>query len=199
MRTVLVLGAEGGLLVQEVLKYETVTHIDVVEHFDTAPLVHKTPVLQNLNRHVFDDKRVQIHDASLFDFVHEQKYDAIFMDLPESGNAFTAQYYEDETFTLLLRTLKKDGFLVTQAGSPFFSPRSFWNHVHVISSVDKHVFVYPYHANIPSFGEWGFVILGRRALRWDDMRLPDDVRFLTNEVIPQLFFFSNDLRTSQAG
>ena len=75
----------------------------------------------------------------------------------------------------------------------------FWNHVHVISSVDKHVFVYPYHANIPSFGEWGFVILGRRALRWDDMRLPDDVRFLTNEVISQLFFFSNDMRTSQAG
>jgi len=66
MRNILVLGAEGGLLVQEVLKYETVTHVDVVEHFDTASLVHKTPVLRGLNHHVFDDKRVQIHDTPFF-------------------------------------------------------------------------------------------------------------------------------------
>jgi len=134
-----------------------------------------------------------------FDFVHGQKYDAIFMDLPEAGNSRTAQYYKPETFALLLQVLKEDGFLVTQAGSPFFSPFSFWEHVEVISSVDKNAFVYPYHTNVPSFGEWGFVILGQKELIWNDLRLPNDVRFLTNEVIPQFFFFSNDMRLSQAG
>ena len=97
-------------LVQEVLKYETVTRVDVVEHFDTASLVRKTPALRSLNHNVFDDKRVQIHEASLFDFVRGQQYDAIFMDLPEAGNRHTAQYYKRETFALLLQALKKDGF-----------------------------------------------------------------------------------------
>ena len=199
MRDVLVLGAEGGLLVQEVLKYETVTRVDVFEHFDTASLVHKTPVLRSLNHNVFDDKRVQIHDTTIFDFVRSQRYDAIFMDLPESGNRHTAQYYKRETFALLLQVLKEDGFLVTQAGSPFFSPFSFWEHVEIISSVDEQTFVYPYHTNVPSFGEWGFVTLSRREQKWDDISLPDDVRFLPDEMIPQLFFFSNDMRISQAG
>lgn len=201
IRNVLVLGAEGGLLIQEVLKYETVTHIDVVEHFETASLVQKTSILRQLNHYALDDKRVQIHDIPLFDFVsnNPNMYDAVFMDLPESGNSLTAQYYEYETFVLLLQLLKKDGFLVTQAGSPFFSPYSFWGHVQMISSLDKNAFVYPYHANVPSFGEWGFVILSRRELIWDVISLPTDVRFLTKEVIPLLFSFSNDMRVSESG
>ena len=201
MRNVLVLGAEGGLLVQEVLKYETVARVDVVEHLGTAFLVQKTPILRQLHHHVFDDERVQVHDTPLFDFIFEQtnKYDAIFMDLPESGNAFTARYYEQETLLLLLSVLEEDGFLVTQAGSPFFSPLSFWNHVRTISSLDKHTFVYPYHTNVPSFGEWGFVILSRRERTWDDISLPNDLRFLTTEMIPFLFSFSNDMLVSESG
>ena len=121
------------------------------------------------------------------------------MDLPESGNAFTARYYEQETLLLLLSVLEEDGFLVTQAGSPFFSPLSFWNHVRTISSLDKHTFVYPYHTNVPSFGEWGFVILSRRERTWDDISLPNDLRFLTTEMIPFLFSFSNDMLVSESG
>lgn len=199
MRNVLVLGAEGGLLVQEVLKYETVTRVDIVEHFDTASLVRKTPALRSLNHDVFDDNRVHIHEASLFDFVPGQQYDAIFMDLPEAGNRHTAQYYKREIFSVLLQALKKDGFLVTQAGSPFFSKFSFWEHVDVMSGLEKQAFVYPYHANVPSFGEWGFVILSRRALDWDDISLPEGVRFLTRETIPLLFSFSKDMLVSESG
>ncbi len=149
--------------------------------------------------HAFGDKRVQFHETSLFDFVRDQKYDAIFMDLPEAGNSRTAQYYKHETFALLLQVLKKDGFLVTQAGSPFFSPFSFWAHVDVISKLNKQAFVYPYHVNVPSFGEWGFVILSRRELLWDNISLPEEVRFLTKEKIPLLFSFSKDMLVSESG
>ena len=162
-------------------------------------MVRKTPALRSLNHNVFDDNRVHVHDTSLFDFVRGQQYDAIFMDLPEAGNRHTAQYYKRESFSVLLQALKKDGFLVTQAGSPFFSRFSFWEHVDVMSGLDKQAFVYPYHANVPSFGEWGFVILSRHALDWDDISLPEDVRFLTGETIPLLFSFSKDMLVSESG
>ncbi|HSW24026.1 MAG TPA: polyamine aminopropyltransferase, partial [Burkholderiaceae bacterium] len=50
----------------------------------------------------------------------------------------------------------------------------------------------PYHAHVPSFGEWGFVLMGRRP--WQPPRgLPPGLRFLTNDGLPALLQFPPDM------
>ena len=50
----------------------------------------------------------------------------------------------------------------------------------------------PYHAHVPSFGEWGFVIAGRRPYRLPDA-LPAGLRFLTAPTLALLFDFPLDM------
>jgi spermidine synthase len=50
----------------------------------------------------------------------------------------------------------------------------------------------PYHANVPSFGEWGYIIASHRPWRMPD-RLPGGLRFLGPETLPLLFDFPRDM------
>lgn len=45
---------------------------------------------------------------------------------------------------------------------------------------------------MPSFGEWGFVLAGRRAYRAPE-NYPVETSFLTVEVTPTLFQFPKDM------
>ena len=50
----------------------------------------------------------------------------------------------------------------------------------------------PYHAHVPSFGEWGFVLASRRPWRLPSS-LPPGLRFLTLEGLPALLQFPPDM------
>ena len=52
--------------------------------------------------------------------------------------------------------------------------------------------VVPYHAHVPSFGEWGFVIAGRRPFRMPQ-ELPPGLKFLSPQGLPPLFDFPRDM------
>jgi spermidine synthase len=59
----------------------------------------------------------------------------------------------------------------------------------------------PYHALVPSFGEWGFILAGRQDFanaipQGDFLRgavAPKNTRFLTSETLPGLFVFPADM------
>ena len=50
----------------------------------------------------------------------------------------------------------------------------------------------PYHAHVPSFGEWGFIIASRRPFK-APVALPSDLRFLDVTGLPVLFEFPPDM------
>jgi spermidine synthase len=50
----------------------------------------------------------------------------------------------------------------------------------------------PYHAYVPSFGDWGFVLAADRPLRPAQVKPKLPARFLTPALLPQLFVFSGD-------
>jgi spermidine synthase len=56
----------------------------------------------------------------------------------------------------------------------------------------------PYHANVPSFGEWGFVIASRRPYRLPTV-LPAGLRYLDVPTLPLLFNFPLDMARLPAG
>jgi spermidine synthase len=63
---------------------------------------------------------------------------------------------------------------VIQTTSPLVARQSFWTVVQTIESVGLRAT--PYHAHVPSFGEWGFVIASRRPYRLPTA-LPEGLRF----------------------
>ena len=71
--------------------------------------------------------------------------------------------------------------------------QSFWTVVNTIESVGLHTA--PYHVNVPSFGEWGFVVASRRpfSAATQARNLPADLRFLTVQTLPLLFDFPQDM------
>ncbi len=77
-----------------------------------------------------------------------------------------------------------------QTTSPLVARKSYWTVVQTIESVG--LTARPYHANVPSFGEWGFVIASRRPWRMPT-DLPSDLRFLNLQSLPQLFDFPRDM------
>jgi spermidine synthase len=68
--------------------------------------------------------------------------------------------------------------------------QSFWTVVATIESVGLKAA--PYHAHVPSFGEWGFVVAGRRPYR-PPAALPPDLKFLSLDSLPLLFDFPRDM------
>jgi spermidine synthase len=87
--------------------------------------------------------------------------------------------------------------MVTQATSPFFANKAFWCIVQTMETAfSEQVIkgaVYPYHVNVPSFGEWGFVLAAKRTKKWDDIEITVETRFLTTERLPSLFVFGRDI------
>ena len=77
-----------------------------------------------------------------------------------------------------------------QTTSPLVARRSFWTVVSTIESVG--LSATPYHAHVPSFGEWGFVVASRRPY-WPAPSLPAGLRFLDRQSLAQLFDFPLDM------
>ena len=78
------------------------------------------------------------------------------------------------------------GVVAIQSTSPLAAREAFWCIVATVRDVGLHAA--PYHAPIPSFGEWGFVLASREPLQAPD-RFPAALRYLTPAIARSLFEF----------
>lgn len=72
------------------------------------------------------------------------------------GKLYSAAFYR-----LLDKHLSVGALAVIQSTSPLYARQSFWCVVTTLESVGFKAT--PYHALVPSFGEWGFVLAGKRG------------------------------------
>lgn len=87
--------------------------------------------------------------------------------------------------------LAPGGWAVIQSTSPFVAPQAFWCVDHTLQAAGFTTAAY--HALVPSFGEWGFVLAGRSSFVAPTV-LPKGLRFLTPEVLSQMFSFPPDMQ-----
>lgn len=156
---VLILGGGDGLALREVLEYPDVTAATLVE-LDPAmiKLARHDPRLSTLNRHSFDDPRAHVVNEDAFAWLRadKERYDAIIVDMPDPDETATAKLYSVEFYALLTHALAADGRVVVQSGSPYFAQKEYWC---VETSIRTAGFATtPYHVDVPSFGDWGFVL-----------------------------------------
>jgi spermidine synthase len=200
-RQVLILGGGDGLAAREVLKYQSVRAVRLVD-LDPAvtDLAQTRTELVSLNRGSLSDPRVEIinRDAMLYLQDSRDFFDVILVDLPDPNTEALSKLYSRSFYALCARRLRPGGVLVTQATSPFFARSAFWCIVQTVESAGggdglPALRPLPYHVNVPSFGEWGFVLAGDRAVDPLTLRPSVTTRFLTPDTLKGMFSFGRDM------
>jgi hypothetical protein len=85
------------------------------------------------------------------------------------------------------------GRLVVQAGSPYFAPEAFWCIAATVEAAGLRTT--PYHVDVPSFGDWGFVLAARGAAPVPsvDPAVAERLRFLDGDVLAAATVFPRDV------
>ncbi|MBV8657787.1 MAG: polyamine aminopropyltransferase [Burkholderiales bacterium] len=192
-RRVLVLGGGDGLAVREILKYPQIESITLIELDPAMPrLSQRHPLLRKLNGDAFNSPRVHVINTDAFSWLEQQQdaYDFIVVDFPDPTNYSVGKLYTNTFYRLAERALSAQGRMVVQSTSPLYGRAAFWTIAKTIESVGLQV--QPYHALVPSFGEWGFVLAGRTPYQ-PPTQLPAHLRFLDAAAIPAMFQFPGDM------
>ncbi len=196
-RRVLVLGGGDGLAAREILKYSSVEQVTIVDLDPTVfELARTHPALTRLNDRSLYSPRVRTVARDAFVFLEETRrtYDLVVADLPDPNDVSLARLYSRTFYGLVRSRLAPRGVFVAQATSPYFAREAFWTIRETIAAAGfGHT--YPYHVNVPSFGEWGFVLAAERPLDPDAAGPTVDTRFLNEDVVPGLFRFPKDLQS----
>jgi len=192
-RKVAILGGGDGMAVREVLRYPQVEHITLVElDANMTRLFSTHEALVRLNGGALSSPKLRIVNTDAFLWLQDEgeMFDVIIVDFPDPTNFSIGKLYTNSFYALLEKRLAASGYAVIQTTSPLVARQSYWTVVQTLESVGLRTA--PYHANVPSFGEWGFVIASRRPYRLPD-ELPEGLRFLSPRSLPLLFDFPRDM------
>lgn len=190
---VLVLGGGDGLAAREILRYPEVQSVTLVD-LDPAitRLATRQGELAELNGHSLEHPRLRVVNADAMRFLAEDPgtYDVVVVDFPDPNNFSLGKLYTTGFYKLLKRRLAPEGVVVVQSTSPLYARRSFWCIDTTLRAAGFHT--QPYHALVPSFGEWGYVLVSHREA---PVRrpLPEGLRFLSEETQATLFQFPADM------
>ena len=193
-KKVLVLGGGDGMAVREILRYPSVQSVTLVELDPHMTRLFSTlPLLRKLNQDALLSPKLSIVNADAFGWLEQQAdkhFDVIVIDFPDPSNFALGKLYTTSFYQLVDQHLTAGGFCVVQTTSPLIARRSFWTVVGTLEAVG--LTTTPYHAHVPSFGEWGFVLAGRRP--WAVPRaLPAGLKFLDLNGLPALLNFPPDM------
>ena len=192
-RRVAVLGGGDGMAVREVLKYPSVQSITLVElDPNMTRLFTQDPAMARLNGGALSSPKLTIVNTDAFKWLQAgtDNFDVIIVDFPDPTNFSIGKLYTNSFYALLANRLSASGYAAIQTTSPLVARKSYWTIATTIESVG--LTATPYHANVPSFGEWGYLLASHRPWRMPTA-LPEGLRFLTPQTLPLLFNFPKDM------
>lgn len=195
-KNVLVLGGGDGLALRELLRYPAIEHVLLID-LDSAVTnaFRSLPIAKQLNGNALNDPRVTVRNEDAFRFLDEttDSFDLAIVDFPDPSNYAVGKLFTDAFYQMLRQRLSMRGVAVIQATSPQYARQSFWSIVTTTEAAGFHAF--PFHVYVPSFGDWGFVLVGGEhltppsTLRIDSQSL----KFLDASILPELFVFPRDI------
>ncbi|MGW6205811.1 polyamine aminopropyltransferase [Streptomyces sp. NPDC055089] len=196
--SVLIMGGGDGLALREVLRYDDVQHVTLVE-LDPAMtrLARDFEPLRDLNDDALDDPRVKVVNADAFNWLRgaRQQYDAVVIDFPDPDSAALAKLYSVEFYHLLGQVLTPQSRVMVQSGSPFFAPKTYWSIAKTIETAGYATT--EFQVDVPSFGNWGFVLATRGGGPPPPLRLASHaprLRYLDEAVLKAASVFPVDRR-----
>jgi spermidine synthase len=192
-KRVLVLGGGDGMAVREVLKYPSVEQVTLVELDPRMTRLFATqPLLRQINESALLSPKLRIVNADAFGWLEKNAdtFDVIVVDFPDPTNFSIGKLYTASFYRLIDQHLNASGYAVVQTTSPLIARKSFWTVATTIEAAG--LTTTPYHAHVPSFGEWGFMLASRRPYKLPTA-LPAGLRFLSPDDLAPLFNFPLDM------
>lgn len=195
---VLIIGGGDGLALREVLKYPSVDKVTLVD-LDPAMtrLFSSNELLTELNQNSLSSPKLNVVNRDAYVWLKEfaqadvrDRFDAIIVDLPDPSNYSVGKLYSLQFYDLMHAALSPQGMLVVQSTSPLVARHSFWCVNNTLAAAG--FFTAPYHAYVPSFGEWGYVIAGKRPYG-KPARYPDGLKYVSVETAREMFHFPADM------
>ncbi len=189
---VLILGGGDGMAVREVLKYDEVERIDLVDL--DAEMIRICSTNQNItavNQNSLESDKLNIYNMDAYEYLEDSKeqYDLIIVDLPDPNSESLNKLYSNIFYRMCKNRLKDTGVMVVQSTSPYYAAKAFWCINKTIKS--EGLYVKAYHLQVPAFGDWGFNMASRRELT-EDLDFDVDTKYLTRENVSALFRFGKD-------
>ena len=193
---ILLLGGGDGMAVRELLKYSEIKTITLVDLDPAVTTLFKTKKsLRTLNNDSLNNKKVSIISQDAFKYIEnlksEKYYNLIIIDLPDPHGIELSKLYSKKFYTMLMSKISADGAIITQATSPVFAREAFWCINNTIAEVNSpylensKVTTLPYHAYIPSLGEWGFILASPQKIKKDKITINKTLplKFLKKKVL----------------
>ena len=203
---VLIIGGGDGLALRDVLtwnpKFVMLLDLDeeLVEFFTHPNGSNDNKAFIKMNNGSFSDPRVQTRFGDAWLGVDTlitegRRFDVIIVDLPDPNHPDLNKLYSTGFYNKLRNVLTGDGAMVVQSTSPYHAKRTFLSVGKTIeasgfSQVDQ------YHANVPSFGEWGWTIGvphgASPKTRIENFKGPLPESWATPEMIEASFVFGRN-------
>ncbi len=199
-RRVLVLGGGDGLALREILKYEAVEVVTIVDLDPSMTrLARRLPVLRTLNAGALDDPRVTIVNQDAFVWIapgkpgSDERWDVAIVDFPDPNSFSLGKLYTRRFYQLLRARLAPGGAVAVQATSPLFARASYWCIVRTMEAAG--LTVHPYQLAVPSFGVWGFTLARAEpfAIPAHAPVLAKPLRYLNDAAMAAMFLLPSDL------
>jgi spermidine synthase len=153
------------------------------------------------------NRKVEVINKDAAKFLEEDSrlYGVIIIDLPDPDSIDLMHVYSINFYRMLHRHLIKGGVFVTQATSPYFSGKAF---LCIMKTIREGGFsILPYHNQIPTMGEWGWVIGARR----DDITEKGlkklivakdftsiETRFVNNDAVISMIYFGKGILAAES-
>lgn len=199
---VLVMGAGDGCALRELLKYDRVTSITLVD-LDSAitNVATEHPVFRRLNKDAYLSKKVRVINADAFNYLESNEvfFDVIIADFPDPRTVELNKLYSYEFYRLCSARLRSNGAFVTQSTSPYYTTKTFRC---IEKTLGKAGFnTMPIHNHVYTFGEWSWIIASK-TLSTSKMQervhamepsTIEDLKWMTKESLLLLTSFGQDL------
>lgn len=193
-KRVLIMGGGDGMAARELLKYDDVEEIHLVDiDPEMTRLCRTVPTIAALNERALEDPRVKIFHEDAFNFVNQPGvlYDRIISDLPDPHNEALNKLYARQFYTMLRNRMTPDGYLVSQSSSPFFTRRTYWCIATTMEAAGLHT--KSFQVTVPAFSIWGFHLAANKPLGpMGDIDVP--TRFMDEETFRAACLFPRDMR-----
>lgn len=189
---VLILGGGDGLAVREVLKYEDVKKIDLVDLDGEMIRICSTNAnISSINQDSLQSEKLTIHNMDAYEYLEQSKeqYDLIIVDLPDPNCESLNKLYSNVFYRMCGNRLKDTGVMVVQSTSPYYATKAFWCINQTIES--EGFLVKPYHLQVPAFGDWGFNMASKSELK-ENLTFDVETKYLTPENVTAFFCFGKD-------
>ncbi len=186
---ILILGGGEGATLREILKYDTVKEVVMVE-IDKMVVEASQKYLPEWSLGSFGDNRLKLIFDDAFNFIHntDDTFDIIVSDLTDPFiDPLSIESFTEEFFSLARKVLRKNGLIVVQGGTldPHYQKyfKKVWENTRQYFK-----FSIPYGHYIFSFlSPWGFLIASNHNYFESTNHAKKTFAVKTNYFKPELF------------